>query len=38
MLGDLRDVPYYNDEVELLGIIHKLAYPFRRRIINYELR
>ncbi len=38
MLGDRKDIPYYKDAVEMLGIIHKLVYPFRRRILNHELR
>jgi hypothetical protein len=35
----LRDyeVSYYRDDAELLGIIHKLAFPYRRRVLNWEL-
>ncbi len=28
---------FYADDVELLGVIHDLAFPYRRRILNYEL-
>ncbi|HEY3473810.1 MAG TPA: hypothetical protein VGK56_04320, partial [Anaerolineales bacterium] len=33
-----QQVWYYNNDVELLGIIHNLVRPYRRRIINYELQ
>lgn len=32
-----KEVLYYADESELLGIIHKIAYRYRRRVLNYEL-
>jgi hypothetical protein len=31
-----QQVWFYEDEVELLGIIHKILLPYKRRIINYE--
>ena len=36
----LRDyeVGYYKDDVELLGLAHKIAYEYRRRVLNWELR
>jgi len=42
----LHDLPFmilhkqimaYSDDLELLGIIHRIAYRYRRRILNYEL-
>jgi hypothetical protein len=36
MFRDL-EVNFYKDSVELLGIVHRLVYPYRRRIINAEL-
>lgn len=35
----LRDyeVSSYRDDAELLGILHKLAFPYRRRVLNWEL-
>jgi hypothetical protein len=36
MFRDLQ-VWYYSDDIDLLGIIHRLTYPYRRRVINYEL-
>ena len=33
-----QQVWYYNNDVELLGIVHNLVRPYRRRIINYELK
>ena len=27
----------YQDESELIGLIHSLVYPYRRRILNYEI-
>lgn len=32
-----RQVEYYADGAELLGRIRRLTYPFRRRILNYEI-
>ncbi|MBT9317539.1 toll/interleukin-1 receptor domain-containing protein [Leptothoe spongobia] len=32
-----KQVEYYKSDAELLGRIHRLAYPFRRRILNYEI-
>lgn len=36
MLGNYQMYPYESD-LEMLGIIHKLVFPFRRRIINAEV-
>lgn len=36
MFRDL-EVNFYKDSVDLLGIVHRLVYPYRRRIINSEL-
>lgn len=36
MLSDYQ-VYHYANEVDLLGIVHNIAYPYRRRILNYEL-
>jgi len=36
MLRTLQ-MPTYNDDVEQIGIIHKIIRPYRRRIINVEL-
>lgn len=33
-----QQVWYYKDDVELIGYIHRLVYPYRRRILNYELK
>lgn len=33
-----KQVEYYKSDAELLGRIHRLAYPFRRRILNYEIQ
>ena len=33
-----QQVWYYENDVELLGIVHNLVRPYRRRIINYELK
>ena len=32
-----RQIEHYKDDGELLGSIHRLAYPFRRRVLNYEI-
>ena len=32
-----QQVWHYADDVELLGIIHKIVYPYRRRVLNWEL-
>ena len=32
-----QQVFFYSDEVELLGIMHRIAYPYRRRVLNWEL-
>lgn len=32
-----QQVFYYADDVELLGIIHRLTYQYRRRVLNWEL-
>jgi hypothetical protein len=36
MLGSVEP-RVYRDEVELIGAIHRIAYPYRRRILNHEL-
>jgi hypothetical protein len=36
MLSDLEVKPHSND-VELMGLIHRIAYQYRRRVLNYEL-
>jgi hypothetical protein len=28
---------FYTDSIDLLGIVHRLVYPYRRRVINNEL-
>jgi hypothetical protein len=33
-----QQVWYYDNDVDLLGIMHNLVRPYRRRIINYELQ
>jgi len=32
-----QQVWYYEDDIQLLGIIHKIVYPYRRRVLNNEL-
>ena len=32
-----QQVWYFSDDIELLGIIHRIVYPYRRRVLNYEL-
>jgi hypothetical protein len=32
-----REVEPYSDDTELLGILHRIVYTHRRRIMNYEL-
>jgi hypothetical protein len=32
-----QQVEYYSDDLELLGTFHRITYPYRRRILNYEL-
>lgn len=32
-----RNMPAYADEVQKIGLIHKISLPYRRRIINEEL-
>jgi TIR domain len=36
MLSDLEVRPF-TDDLELLGRIHRIAYQYRRRVLNYEL-
>lgn len=31
-----KQIHFYKNDIELLGIAHKLSYPSRRRILNYE--
>jgi hypothetical protein len=35
MFRDLQ-VFHYSDDMELLAVVHRLLYPYRRRILNYE--
>lgn len=37
MFRDLQ-VFYYANESELLAVVHRVLYPYRRRVINHELR
>ena len=37
MFRDLQ-VFHYADDAELLAVVHRVLYPYRRRILNYELR
>lgn len=32
-----RQVSYYLNDVELIGRVHKILYPYRRRVINFEM-
>ncbi|MGE0474415.1 MAG: toll/interleukin-1 receptor domain-containing protein [Nitrospirales bacterium] len=32
-----QQVWHYADDVELLGMVHNIAYPYRRRVLNWEL-
>jgi hypothetical protein len=32
-----EQVHFYTNDAELLGIIHRLVYPFRRRVLNNEM-
>lgn len=32
-----HQVEYYSDEIELLGVVHRIAYPYRRKVLNFEL-
>lgn len=36
MLSNQQVFPYAND-VELLGIIHRITFPYRRRVLNSEV-
>ena len=36
MFRDMQ-VEYFEDDIELLSHIHRIAYPYRRRVMNYEL-
>ena len=36
MLRD-QQIEYFTDDLELLGKIHQIAYPYRRRVLNSEL-
>ena len=33
-----KEVEFYNNDVELLGKVHNIIYPYRRRILNFELK
>jgi hypothetical protein len=33
-----KQIDYYLSDAELLGRIHRLTYPFRRRVLNYEIK
>jgi TIR domain len=30
-----QQVEYYSNDTELLGIVHRIMYPYRRRVLNY---
>jgi hypothetical protein len=32
-----QQVWHYANDIELLGRIHRIAYPYRRRVLNWEL-
>ena len=32
-----QQIWFYSDEVEKMGLIHKILLPYKRRVINYEL-
>jgi hypothetical protein len=32
-----HQIHYYRNDVELIGLVHKLALPHRRRVINHEI-
>lgn len=32
-----QQVWYYANDIELLALIHRIAYPYRRRVVNWEL-
>jgi hypothetical protein len=32
-----KQVIYFSDDLELIGVIHGIAYKYRRRVLNYEL-
>jgi hypothetical protein len=32
-----QQVWYYSDDISMLGTVHRIVYPYRRRILNYEL-
>jgi hypothetical protein len=32
-----QEVGFYADETELVGMLHQIAFPYRRRVINLEL-
>jgi hypothetical protein len=32
-----QQVDFYSDDTELLGVAHRISYPYRRRVLNYEL-
>jgi hypothetical protein len=36
MFRDVQ-VDHYENDAQLLGIMHKLVYPYRRRVLNFEL-
>ncbi len=31
-----QQVGFYSDDAELLGMIHRISYPYRRRVLNFE--
>ena len=31
------EVEFYEDDATMIGNIHRIVYPYRRRILNYEL-
>jgi len=32
-----QQIWYYSDEKDMLGLVHKIVYPYRRRIVNDEI-
>ena len=32
-----QQVWHYADDVDLLGKVHRIVYPYRRRVLNWEL-
>jgi hypothetical protein len=32
-----QEVLFYEDDAELVGRVHQIVFPYRRRVLNYEL-